>query len=250
MIDVRVVESRLHGNIHTRHTRARIRVPAGRIQTVTSAFFECPNSTQSQRMSTKRRMRRRDRAHARYYEIVYGSIEQPWQTRLSKETREAFPRLHALVYEDPRAAVAELRAWIEREPLPMFFNWLSVAYSALGDTEGLRDTVRENYRRNPQYLFARVNYAELCLRDGDLAGAREALGPGLDIRPFLGGRRRVHVSEVAGYFFAVAVYHLHAGDRDAAEKLYEMLAEVAPGEQSTEELRRMLHPRLRDLFSR
>jgi tetratricopeptide (TPR) repeat protein len=195
-------------------------------------------------------MRRRDRAHARYYEIVYGSIEQPWQARLSKETREAFPRLHALVLDDPRAAVTELRAWIEREPLPMFFNWLSVAYGALGDTEGMRETVRENYRQNPQYLFARVNYAEMCLRNGDLAGALEALGPGLDIRPFLGGRRRVHVSEVAGYFYAVALYHIKARDREAAEKIYEMLDEVAPDDPSTEDLRRRLHPRLRDLFSR
>ena len=201
-------------------------------------------------MSMKRKMRRRDRAHARYYEIVYGSIEQPWQTRLSKETREAFPRLHALVNENPRAAVAELRGWIEREPLPMFFNWLGVAYSALGDTEGMRDAVRENYRCNPQYLFARLNYAELCLREGDLAGALEALGPALDIRPFLGGRRRVHVSEVAGYFYAVAVYHLEAGDRTAAEKIYEMLDEVAPDDASTKDLRRRLHPRLRGLFSR
>jgi len=195
-------------------------------------------------------MRRRDRAHARYYEVVYGAIEQPWQARLSKETQEAFPRLHALVLDDPRAAVAELRAWIEREPLPMFFNWLSVAYGALGDTEGVRDTVRENYRRNPQYLFARLNYAELCLRDGELEGALEALGPALDIRRFLGGRRRIHVSEVAGYFYTVAIYHLKTGDRAAAEKIYEMLEEVAPEEGATEDLRRRLYPRLRDLFSR
>lgn len=220
-------------------------VAAGGVQVV-----RAQNPLDRNRMSTKRKMRRRDRAHARYYEIVYGPIEQPWQTRLSKETRDALPRLHALVLDDPRAAVAELRAWIEREPLPMFFNWLSVAYGALGDTEGVRYTVRENYRRNPQYLFARLNYAELCLRDGDLEGAREALGPELDIRRFLGGRRRIHVSEVAGYFYTVALYHLKAGDRAAAEKIYEMLEEVAPEEVSTEDLRRRLYPRLRDLFSR
>jgi tetratricopeptide (TPR) repeat protein len=201
-------------------------------------------------MSTKRKMRRRDRAHPRYYEIIYGSIEQPWHSRLSKETREALPLLHALVLEDPRAAVVELRAWIEREPLPMFFNWLGVAHSALGETEAVRETVRENYRQNPNYLFARVNYAELCLRDGDLPGALAALGPALDIRPLLGGRKRVHVSEVAGYFFAVALYHIEAGDRDVAETIYEMLDEVAPDEPSTEDLRRRLHPRLRDLFFR
>jgi tetratricopeptide (TPR) repeat protein len=194
-------------------------------------------------------MRRRKPA-PQHYEVVYGRMEQHWHARLSKETRDALPGLRDLVLHDPRAAVRELRAWIEREPLPMLYNWLSGAYSELGDTVGVMDTVRENYRRNPQYLFARVNYAEICLRDGDLAGAREALGESLDIRPLLGGRKRVHVTELTGYFYAVGLYHIKAGDREAAEKVYEMLDEVAPGEAPTEALRRLLRPRLRDLFSR
>lgn len=201
-------------------------------------------------MSTNRKMRRRKRATEQLYRIVYGPIRQPWHSRLPKETQDALPELHALIRDDPRAAVEELRAWIEREPLPMFYNWLSAAYSALGDTRALEETVRENYRRNPQYLFARVNYAELCLSTGDLSGAREALGEALDIRPFLGGRKHVHVSEAAGYFYVVALYHLETGDHDAAERLYEILEEMAPDEVGTKELRRRLHPRLRDLFFR
>jgi tetratricopeptide (TPR) repeat protein len=201
-------------------------------------------------MSTNRKMRRRKRAAAQLYEIVYGPLQQPWLSRLPKEARDALPELHALIRDDPRAAVEELRAWIEREPLPMFFNWLSAAYSALRDTRAVEETVRENYRRNPQYLFARINYAELCLGKGDLPGALEALGGSFDIRPFLGGRNYVHVSEAAGYFYAVALYHIQAGDREAAERVYEMLQDVAPDEAATEELRRKLRPRLRDLFFR
>lgn len=181
-------------------------------------------------------------------EIVHGPMEQSWHSRLSPETRDALPELHALVRDDPRTAVTELRAWIAREPLPMFFNWLGAAYSALGDIPGVEDTVRENHRRNPQYLFARVNYAELCLRDGDLDGALEALGGGLDIRALLGGRKRVHLSELTAYFYAVGLYHIKAGDFAAAEHIYGILKEAAPDEFPTEELRRMLHPRLRDLL--
>lgn len=194
-------------------------------------------------------MRRRKRA-PQVYEVVYERMDHSWHARLSPEARDALPGLRDLVLHDPRAAVAQLRARIEREPLPMLFNWLSGAYSALGDVEGAEKTVLENYRRNPRYLFARVNYAELCLRDGDLAGALKALGGSLDIRPLLGGRKRVHVSEVTGYFSAVGLDHVKAGDRAAAEKVYELLDEVAPGEPPTEELRRLLRPRLRDLRSR
>lgn len=193
-------------------------------------------------------MRRRSQAAAQVLEIVHGPMEHPWHSRLSRETRDALPDLHALVRDDPQTAVGELRAWIAREPLPLLFNWLSGAYSALGDIPGVEDTVRENYRRNPQYLFARVNYAELCLRDGDFDGALEALGGGLDIRALLGGRKRVHVSELTAYFYAVGLYHIKGGDFAAAEHIYGILKDVAPDEPPTEELRRMLHPRLRDLL--
>jgi tetratricopeptide (TPR) repeat protein len=195
-------------------------------------------------------MRRRSQPSGQLLEIVYGPLPRPAHAHLSPEIREAMPALHALVREDPRAAVTELRAWIAREPLPLFFNWLGGAYSALGDIKGVEETVHENYQRNPQYLFARVNYAELCLRDGDLDGAREALGGGLDIRALLGGRKRIHVSEFTGYFYAVGLYHIKAGDLDAAENIYRILKDAAPDELPTEELRRLLHPRLRDLFVR
>jgi len=194
-------------------------------------------------------MRRRGQAAGRTLEIVYDRMPQEWYSRLSPELRAAVPALQAMVRDDPRAAVTELRAWIEREPLPMLFNWLSAAYSALGDVQSIQEIVRENYQRNPKYLFARVNYAEMCLRDGKLDDAREALG-GLDIQALLGGRRRIHVSELTGYYYAVGLYHIEAGDLAAAEHIYEILDDAAPDEPPTQELRRRLYPRLRDLFAK
>lgn len=194
-------------------------------------------------------MRRKGKGAAQLLDIVYGPMDQAWHSRLPREMREAMPGLHALVRDDPQAAVEELRAWIAREPLPMFFNWLSGAYSVLGDVQGVEETVRENYQRNPRYLFARVNYAELCIRDGDLDGAREALG-GLNIHALLGGRSRIHISELTGYFYVVGLYHIETGDLAAAENVYGILKDAAPDEPPTEELRRRLYPRLWDLFTR
>lgn len=156
-------------------------------------------------MSSKRKMRRRGQPANQLLEIVHGPMPEGWNVPLSHEARAALPGLNALLRDDPRAAVAELHSWIAREPAPMFFNWLGVAHRELGEMEAVDDVVRENYRRNPRYLFARANYAEICLRDGDLDGGREALGPGLDIRPLLGGRNRVHISELMAYFYTVAL---------------------------------------------
>jgi hypothetical protein len=177
-------------------------------------------------------------------------MRNTWFAQLSREARDAMPGLHARVREDPHAAITELRAWIEREPNAMFFNWLGAALESVGEKSAANDVIRENYRRNPDYLFARVNYATLCLHDGDLAGVREALGENLDIRAFLGGRKRVHVSEAVAFFYVVALYRLKTGDRATAEKFYETLQGIAPDDPATEDLRRRLRPRLRDLFSR
>jgi hypothetical protein len=54
---------------------------------------------------------------------------------------------------------------------------------------------------------------------------------------------------VTGYFYAVGLYHLAAGDLDAAQRAYELLHNVAPDEPSTQELGRMLYARLRDVLS-
>lgn len=199
-------------------------------------------------MSSKRKMRRRKAQQE--YEIVYGPMNKPADARSSPEEREAMHNLHALVNEDPHAAVPELLARIERDPRPMFFNWLSAAYTFMEDDAAADETIRENYRRNPSYLFARINYAELCLRDGDLDGAREALGERLDLSFLVGGRKRVHISEARGYLYVLGLYHYTAGKMDAAEATYHLLEEIAPGEPPTERLRRLLYPRLRDIFSR
>lgn len=201
-------------------------------------------------MSLRRKIKRRGQAPEQVLEIVYEPLPQGQRQPVSRELREELPRLHALMQDDPGAAVTELRAWIAREPNPMLFNWLGLAFGALDDIPAVEETIRENYRRNPQYLFARVNHAELCLRDGDLAGALEAFGGSFDLRRLIGGRNRVHVSEAAAYLYVVGLYHLKAGDLAEAQKTYEMLEEVAPGERATERLRQLLRPPLGDLFSR
>ena len=201
-------------------------------------------------MSNRRKRPRSGRKPANTLEIVHGSMQNTWVARFSREAREALEELHELLHLDPRAAVQELRDWISREPNPIFFNWLGAALTTLGDETAANETIRENYRQNPGYLFARVNYAEICLANGDLAGAREALGESLDIRRLLGGRKGVHVSEAVGYFYVSALYRIETGDREAAEHLYAILEELAPDAPATETLRRRLWPGLRGLFGR
>jgi tetratricopeptide (TPR) repeat protein len=200
-------------------------------------------------MSSTRKLRRtlarrRDVSPSREadgFEIVYGPLlRHPWQT---PEMNQRIRRLHHLANTAPAEAVPELLATIERHPeVPIFYNYLAAAYLSLGDDGRAEEVIEENYRRNPDYLFARVNHAEICIRDGDLEGAAEALGGAFDLRALYPDRRQFHVSEVVAFTYAVGLYHLETGDWEAADVCHVLLHRIAPEDRTTDAFCRIMHP--------
>lgn len=199
-------------------------------------------------MSLKRRMRRAAGnappvpKRVDGYEVTFSPIFEPAYAALGREVHQAVARFHDTSRSSPQEAIPELLKWIERYPqVHQFSNYLAVAYTHLGESERAVAVVEEHYRRSPEYLFARVNHAENCLYRDDLDGAREALGPALDLRALYPHRKRFHVSEFAGFTYAVGLYHLKAGDRAAAERAYERLRAVAPDNPGTSALHARLY---------
>lgn len=206
-------------------------------------------------MSSARKLRRAalrggtsTRRRAEGIEIVYGKLHRyDWQT---PEMEAVIERLHHLASESPREAIPELVEMVERHPeVHVFHNYLATAYAAVGDTKRSDEVIEENFRRNPGYLFARLNYAERLLRERRLDECREVLGEDLDLEALYPHRRRFHVSEVTGFTYAVGLYHLQSGDRDAAKSSLDLLRLLDPEAQTTKALDRHLHP-IRSLFRR
>jgi len=199
------------------------------------------SSSRKLRRALARRQNVPFRRAAEGYDIVYGPLHRyPWQT---PELNAQVARLNHLVNEAPAEAIPELVALIERHPdVPVFYNYLSAAYAGVGDDERVDEVIAENYRRNPDYLFARLNHAEICIQDGNLEGAAEALGGSLDLRALYPHRSQFHVSEVVGFTYAVGLYHLKTGNWEAADACHLRLHRVAPGDRTTEAFCRMMNP--------
>jgi len=133
--------------------------------------------------------------------------------------------------------------WIEKYPnVPQFYNYLSVAYSLSGQRKKAEEMIRENYRRNPTYLFARLNYAELCLGQRDYEQVEKIFDHKFDLKALYPKRKRFHISEVAGFMGIVGIYFVETGEREAAETNYDILMQIAPDYPVTKVLRRKLHP--------
>ena len=179
------------------------------------------------------------------YEITTSPIQDRAYKRLPGSVKDAIERLHYESQVQPRKAIPELLEWIEKYPqIPLLYNYLSVAYSAAGQREKAEAVILENYRRNPDYLFARLNYAELCLDKGDYERVAEILEHKFDLKLLYPQRRRFHISEAVNFMGLVGVYLVAIGEGEAAKKYYDMLMQIAPDHPMTKRLRRKLFPGL------
>jgi hypothetical protein len=88
--------------------------------------------------------------------------------KLPRVVRDQVEDIYDLITFDPKQAIEKLLVLKEAYPqAPVLYNYLSAAYNMGGNYKAQRELVIENYLKNPDYHFAKVNYAQLCLDNGD-----------------------------------------------------------------------------------
>nr|VFJ68889.1 MAG: hypothetical protein BECKFM1743C_GA0114222_105021 [Candidatus Kentron sp. FM]VFJ73281.1 MAG: hypothetical protein BECKFM1743A_GA0114220_107061 [Candidatus Kentron sp. FM]VFK16153.1 MAG: hypothetical protein BECKFM1743B_GA0114221_104051 [Candidatus Kentron sp. FM] len=154
-------------------------------------------------------------------------MPNPAYDRLPEHVKDDIERLYEQIWTKPRKAIPGLLEWIEKYPdVPTLYNYLTAAYSQSGQRKKTREVIEKNYQRNPDYLFARLNYANLCIRDGDYGKVGEIFEHKFDLKLLYPQRKRFHVTEVAGFMSTTGTYFFYAGKRESAEKCYELLEQI------------------------
>lgn len=170
---------------------------------------------------------------------------------MPREVKENVERLHDEALQNPQKAIPELLALIKKYPkISLLYNYLTVAYNQSGQRKKAKSTILEAYRRYPNYLFARINYATLCLSEGNPEKVAKIFEHKYDLKALYPNRKRFHITEVAGFMGVIGLYFLAIGERETAEKYDEILQEIAPDLQFPRELHRRLHPTLLQRFLR
>ncbi|VFN06966.1 MAG: hypothetical protein BECKG1743D_GA0114223_111112 [Candidatus Kentron sp. G] len=215
-------------------------------------------SRRSSRSSSSRSLSRRPSSspskagYVSEYEITSSPLPNPTYDRLPEHVRDDIERLYEQIWTKPRKAIPGLLEWIEKYPdVPILYNYLTAAYSRSGQRRKTKDVIEKNYQRNPDYLFARLNYANLCIKKGDYGEIAEIFEYKFDLKLLYPQRKRFHVTEVVGFMSATGVYFFHGGKRELAEKCYEVLERIErnyPGnakaiEPPITQLRWRLHPK-------
>ncbi|MBF0349586.1 MAG: hypothetical protein HQM11_01055 [SAR324 cluster bacterium] len=174
------------------------------------------------------------------YSITYDALER---TRFPEEVEEQFKELHDLVYSDPLEAIPRLKALKAKYPeIRELYNWLFAALSKNEQLEEADAIVKENYQKHPDYLFAKLNYAEFCLRKGNFEEVPIILEQKFDLKMLYPDRDIFHITEVVGFFGVTGLYFLESGQIEAAKTCFNLLQDIAPDSSVTSKLMLKLAP--------
>jgi tetratricopeptide (TPR) repeat protein len=177
------------------------------------------------------------------YEITDEPLENRHIKQLPAQVQERIDDLYERAQHDPTQAIPELERLVTIYPhVPTFSNYLSIAYLSAGDLEKTEACVRDAYRRHPQYLFAKVNYANLCLQQGAIDKIPAIFDYTFDLKQLYPHRTRFHVSEFTGFAWVMCRYFCAIGERETAVLYYQMLKHVAPRHSMTKHAKRTLSP--------
>jgi hypothetical protein len=184
-------------------------------------------------------------AHVEYaaYEITDEPLDNRHLRHLPVAIRETIDDLYEKAHHTPHAAIPELARRVAAYPdVPLFANHLMIAYVNAGEREKAEALVVETYHRHPQYLFAKVNYARLCLAKGEVAKVPGIFHHTFDLKALYPHRKRFHLDEFVGFAGVMCRYLCVVGERNTALLYYHMLRQVAPRHPLTKQAKRTLYP--------
>lgn len=181
------------------------------------------------------------------YEVTDEPILDAAYRRLPDHVKASIQKLHSEAQIRPRNAISELEALLAQYPrLPQLYNYLAVAYSQIGEDEKVEAIVQAGIQANPDYLFTRLNYAELCLQRKEYAKVAEIFDYKFDLHLLYPKRKRFHISEVVGFMGMIGLYFYETQRRDLAQQYYDVLQKLAPNHPMTRRLKQRLAPNLID----
>lgn len=139
-------------------------------------------------------------------------------------------RLYWLAVKNPVDAVPELENLLEEYPNnPMLLNWLSYAYQNLDKTEEFESLTFQNYQANPDYLFARCNYAMLLMiHKQEIDAIPKIFNNKYDLKELYPDRDVFHLVEAITFCNVMSIYFAYKHQFETAELYLTMIKSLDP----------------------
>lgn len=150
-------------------------------------------------------------------------------------------QLRDLTFSNPQEAIPRLEHAIREYPtIAPFDTFLLAACRKSGQLSRVNSLVVEQYTKRPDYLFAKLNYAEFMMDQGRLDEVPSIFGGCFDLAALYPSRKVFHLSEVTGWMGTLGVYLCRIGKPDAARACRDVLEQLAPNSPQAKRLGAML----------
>lgn len=176
----------------------------------------------------------------RTYTISAEEMPDTLQAQLTPHELNRYLELLQKVQIHPRGVYAEVKEFAAAHPdVPEVINLLTFAHIQSHKIALAENLIEETFKRHPEYLFARINYADQCVRQKKLEKVEEIF-PTFDLQELCPEKEVFHTSEFRGFLVMMGHYCRAKKDREKAIHYYAAANQVEPDHPSVIYLGRKL----------
>jgi tetratricopeptide (TPR) repeat protein len=122
---------------------------------------------------------------------------------------------------DPKQAYCQALSWKEeKKNHPVLDNLLTFLHLQNRELKKAEELIVQSYQNYPDYLFAKINYADYCLRKKRKEEIPRIF-PTFELSKLFPNKSSFHVSEFRGFMIFLSRYHRFIGEKKEAQKYYE-----------------------------
>lgn len=177
--------------------------------------------------------------------ITEDGIETKWSKMTPPAILDKVDKIHDYLRNDPKLAIDEIKKLNKNyKDIPVLNNFLCSSYEAIGDFENSRKIAIRNYNLFPRYLFAKTNYAQICLKKGETNKIEKIFEGKFDLKSLYPKRQEFHISEFLSFMGVWAVYFYKIEEKELARTYHKIMQKVDRRHPLTKSIKRQIYPPL------
>ncbi|MDN3506667.1 MAG: hypothetical protein P0S96_05510 [Simkaniaceae bacterium] len=166
------------------------------------------------------------------YTVSFEAMPQGLEERLQGDSLPRYLKLLEAVQVRPKAVYNEVKAFGKaHSSVPEVINLLTFAHIQNHRVVEAENLIKETFEKHPEYLFARINYGDQCIRKRKL-GLIPEIFPTFDLQELCPEKDVFHTSEFRGFLIMMAYYFRAKKMKEKALPYLAKAKEIEPNHPS------------------
>jgi hypothetical protein len=155
------------------------------------------------------------------YLVTYEDNKDSSIRSLSKQEQKKYQDLLHEAQIHPKVAYKKTLDWQEsKSDIKELDNLLTYLHLQNKQLVKAEELILASFEKYPDYLFAKINYADQCLRKNKLDQI-PLIFPSFNLKELLPNKKSFHVSEFRGFMIFASHYHLEIKETALSRHYYE-----------------------------